>query len=204
MAVVGAGPGTFYSRAAGQYYIVADDQFLDMSLIELKRRLANPTEYRQTFAIRGSNSMGGVIEPTIDVEPFFKSFFVKRRIFSVGTAQLDSPFASYVGLLGETGIVGFLLYMSFYLMAYKTLTSYWTRYSNDPVIFPILTAALGLLVYTLTVSIYNPWLETGRITTILWSMIGLLYAYSATSSKEGHTLQQKARGAWNVRTAARF
>jgi len=119
--------------------------------------------------------MGGVIEPTAAVEPFYKRFFINRKIFAIGSAQVDSPFSAYSGLLGETGIIGMIIYMSFYVGAFRRLKTYWVPYSHDPVIFPMLTATLGFLVYTLAVSIYNPWLETGRMTTLLWSMIGLLF-----------------------------
>jgi len=163
MALVGSGPGTFYSRAAGQYFLLTASMF------------SNPSEYQRTFNVRTSNSMGGVIEPTAAVEPFYKRFFINRKIFAIGSAQVDSPFSAYSGLLGETGIIGMIIYMSFYVGAFRRLKTYWVPYSHDPVIFPMLTATLGFLVYTLAVSIYNPWLETGRMTTLLWSMIGLLF-----------------------------
>ena len=128
--------------------------------------------------------MGGVIQPTAAVEPFYKRFFVKYKIFSVGSAQVDSPFSAYAGLLGETGLIGFAIYMSFYVGAFRRLKSYWERFHNDVEVFPLLTASLGFMIYTLTVSVYNPWLETGRMTTILWSMIGMLcvYAEAVTSA----------------------
>jgi len=172
MALVGSGPGTFYSRASGQYYLITDDFF------------SNPSDYRRTFNARTSNSMGGVIQPTAAVEPFYKRFFVKYKIFSVGSAQVDSPFSAYAGLLGETGLIGFAIYMSFYVGAFRRLKSYWERFHNDVEVFPLLTASLGFMIYTLTVSVYNPWLETGRMTTILWSMIGMLcvYAEAVTSA----------------------
>jgi len=167
MAIIGAGPGTFYSRAAQQFYLINDDLYSNPRVSEWLRKL--PT--------RTSNSMGGVIDPTSSVEPYYKRFFVEQKIFSVGTAQVDTPFSSYAGLLGETGIIGFIIYVSLYVHIYRRLCGYLARYRNDPNISALITASLGFLVYTATVSIYNPWLETGRMTTILWGAIAVICLY---------------------------
>jgi hypothetical protein len=135
--------------------------------------------------------MGGVIDPTSSVEPFYKRFYVgnREKIFSIGTGQVDSPFSSYAGLLGETGLIGLILYGSLYFGAYRRLRSYWSSFSSDPRIFPLITASTGFLVYTVTVSLYNPWLETGRMTTILWAMIAIVFQYAERLQHETEKTQ---------------
>src|SRR5262249_549451 len=131
-----------------------------------------------------SNSMEGVIEPTSAVEPFYRRFYVKRQIYAVGTGQVDSPFASYVGLLGETGLIGFSIYLRFYLAVFRLVGKSSTVHRTDSNVFPLITASMGFLVYTLTVSLYNPWMETGRMTTILWLMIAIVCQYGERCGNE--------------------
>jgi hypothetical protein len=166
MILFGSGPGTFYSRATQQFYVVSADIFW------------NPEQYLSALKTRTSNSMSGVIEPTASVDPFYKRFYVNDKIYSVGTGQVDSPFASYVGLLGETGIIGLSIYLSFYVGIFRRLKRYFIEYRNDPNIFPLLTTSMGFVVYTLIVSLYNPWLETGRMTTTLWATIAIVCQYA--------------------------
>jgi hypothetical protein len=165
MLFFGSGPGTFYSRAAQQFYFITDDIY------------SNPSEYRKTLSTRSSNSMGGVIDPTSAVEPFYKRFYANSKIYSIGSAQVDSPFSSYAGLLGETGFVGLVIYLGFYVAVFRRLRNYFPQYCSDPNIFPLITASMGFLIYTATVSLYNPWLETGRMTTILWATLAIVYQY---------------------------
>jgi len=166
MTLFGSGPGTFYSRAGQQFYVVSADIFW------------NPERYLTSLKGRTSNSMSGLIEPNVSLEPFYKRFYLNDKIYSVGTAQVDSPFASYAGLLGETGVIGTAIYLSFYIGIFRRLKRYCTEYRNDPNIFPLVTTSIGFLVYTAIVSLYNSWLETGRMTTILWVTIAIVCQYA--------------------------
>jgi hypothetical protein len=177
MALFGSGPGTFYSRAGQQFYIVSTDIFW------------NPSRYLQFLATRKSNSMGGVIEPTVSVEPFYKKFYVNDKIYSVGTGQVDSPFSSYAGLLGETGAIGTVIYLSFYIAIFRRLGRYCSAYRRDPNIFPLITTSIGFLIYTMVVSTYNPWLETGRMTTILWAILAIVCQYAERKQSENDKLK---------------
>ena len=41
----------------------------------------------------------------------------------------------------------------------------------------------------MSISLYNNWLETGRMTTILWSMIAMVYKYDEVLSTKEVTIQ---------------
>lgn len=166
MALVGSGPATFYSRASSQFYGLSEDMFINPLA-----RLADGKN-----AYRVSDSMGGVIEKT-EAEPFFKTFFLESKIYTVGSGTADDPFFSFVALLGETGILGTLVYLGIYVMVFKKLSFCFDRFRKDAALFPLTASTLGFLVYLMIISIYNNWLETGRMTTILWSMITMVLKY---------------------------
>src|SRR5262249_35059118 len=78
-------------------------------------------------------------------------------------------------LLGETGIIGTLLYLSIYFGLMRSLVMRVREaFTAQSQLYPAACAALGLVIYMMTDSGYNNWLETGRITTIAWAMAGLL------------------------------
>jgi hypothetical protein len=111
--------------------------------------------------------------------PYYFKFYGngKNLIYAVGSIQVDSPFSPYAGLLGETGIIGTWLYLSIYLFVFSKLWSWLPLYRDDTEIFPLLVSCCGFVIYLLANSIYGPFIETTRYTTILWSMIGLVTIY---------------------------
>lgn len=163
MAVIGSGPGNFYSRSGTQFYLLG---------ASLSR---NDAKSIRTFSLRTSNSMGGVISLTTQA-PFYEQFYIDREIFRIGSAQVDSPFSSYAALLGETGIIGTFLYLSIYVgLLRRLLVSVKESYSLLAQFYPLAIATVGLVIYIMTDSVYNSWLETGRMTTIAWAMAALLF-----------------------------
>lgn len=186
MWLVGSGPGNFYSRSATQFYILGQRLF----------RL-DPGQQR-AFTGRVSNSMGGVINPTTEREPFYAQFYLDREIFQIGSGQVDSPFSSYAALLGETGLVGTFLYLSIYFGLFRYLRAEAERaVVCSPEIYPFAVAATGFLIYVATDSLYNHWLETGRMTTILWAMVAMLLKYhqlhlSQQSTVIGQRIEQES------------
>jgi len=163
--VTGSGPATFYSRSSWQFYYIDDILFYN----------ADKT-YDKKGSYRTSNSMGGIISK-LDIKPYYYKFFSRKKIYNIGSGQVDLPFSSYVALLGETGIVGTFLYLSIYIISFKKLIICLTKYNNDAEIYPFIVSTIGLFLYLCSVSIYNNWMETGRIATILWSMIAMVFVY---------------------------
>jgi hypothetical protein len=169
--LVGSGPGTFYSRAANQFFELSDDMFI----VPLTSLLGKKEEYR------ASDSMGGVINKA-EKEPFFKTFFLENKIYLTGSGTVDDPFFSLVALLGETGLAGTFIYLGIYIIIFKRLSFYFDKWRNDSMMFPLVASTVGFLVYIMVISIYNNWLETGRLTTILWSMIAMVLKYGDLTS----------------------
>jgi len=167
MILVGSGLGTFYSRAAFQY-------FLRHEMIEDECLFSDDAQKEWD----NSNSMGGVISQVTNIEPFFRQFYRTRKIFPIGSGTADNPCTSYTSLLGEVGIIGTIIYLSFYVLVFKKLKRCRDAFSSHPRIFPFTVATIGFFVYLLAIGGYNYWLECGRINTILWSMIAVLFRYA--------------------------
>ncbi|MDL1974762.1 MAG: hypothetical protein LWX55_08285 [Deltaproteobacteria bacterium] len=166
MFFIGSGPGTFYSRAGRQFYNISESMYY------------SPLFYKQETkeVYRTSDSMGGVIGRTL-TNPFYKQFYDNDKIYCLGSGTTDEPFSSYVGLLGETGIIGTFLYLAIYITVLRKLSLYLNRYKNDPNIFLLIAACVGCVAYTMALSVYRGWFEVGRMTTILWSMIAMVFRY---------------------------
>lgn len=187
MLLVGSGPGTFYSRAASQFYAGTGRSYYNPALA----------------GDRSSNSMAGVIKP-IAREPFYIRFYYNKSIVTVGTAQIDVPFASYVGLLGETGFLGTALYLAIYFRIYRKLKSCAYTLRNDSKLYPLALSSLGFFIYAVVVAIYSNFLEMGRMTTILWSMIAIVinhaqHTYSENTEivePEQHAYLPKSSPSW--------
>lgn len=171
MLLVGSGPSTFYSRGCRQFYLsqaVRTKMYLDPSMLDSAISIDRGV---------GSDSMGGLIATTLR-DPYYSQFYGDLdRIYAVGSIQVDSPFSPLAGLLGETGLLGTWLYLGCYFAVFRRLTAWVPLYSNDPNIFPLLITTLGFMVYMVVNSIYGPFLETTRLTTILWSMVALVTIY---------------------------
>lgn len=162
MALVGSGPGCFYSRAGRQFYYAA------FALFEGGMNLEFVATDRQ------SNALGGLTRGMMGSNPFYLQFYQDREINRVGSAKLDEPFSSFAALIGETGILGTLLYLSIYVSAARTLlASIKSRVPLPTSRYILALCGLGLLVAMVTNSAYWNWLETGRITTILWAVVAM-------------------------------
>ena len=160
MWLIGSGPGSFYSRAARQYFGASRNKlYADQNRIS-----AESDDYA------ASNSMGGVINRA-DKEPYFSDIQqVNDTIVHVGTGQIDEPFSFYNGLIGELGLLGCFLYLFPYWKLHGVLKEILKNNPRDCQVVPLTTATYGLLIYMLVNSVYGPMLETGRMTTILWSL----------------------------------
>jgi len=178
MLLVGAGLSNFYSRGCQQFYYSP----------RLRAKMYRNPEMTQGGGgggdARASNSMGDWISQSAS-KPYYDQFYGRVRkgqkladgIFAVGSIQVDSPYSPYAGLLGEMGLVGTYLYLSIYGFFFVQLGRWINRYRRHEVILPLLLPAYGLLIYMLVNSVYGPFLETTRLTSILWTFIGLVAVY---------------------------
>jgi hypothetical protein len=172
MLLVGSGASTFYSRACRQFYYSPTARAKMFDNPQMLNADEDPGE-RQA-----SDSAGGLIVASTHT-PYYDQFYTKgETIFAIGTIQVDQPYSPYAGLLGETGILGFFLYLSLYVLMFKQLSSWILAFRDDPIAFPLVLPTFGLFVYVLANSVYGPFLETTRVTTTLWTMIGFVCAYA--------------------------
>ena len=162
---VGAGPATFYSRSSRQFYF----KYWQSSYM-----YSNPWDLSETANYRQSNSMGGLMQ-AVAREPYYGRFSKNQKIYSIGSATVDEPFSSFVALLGETGLLGFGLYLWIYWVVFSALGALLLKYRQDQMILPLLAATLGFMTYLLLNATYQTWLETGRMTTILWAMVAVCF-----------------------------
>src|SRR5262249_24412198 len=153
-----------YSRAAWQ--------FMPPTIEEIYSQPPAPTK---DIVYSESNSMGGVITPVTDIEPFYRHFYKVRKIFPIFTGTVDYPNSSYVSLLGETGIMATILYILIYWITLKLFRKLLPTFGNDSRIVPFVIATKGFLVYLMLMGTYNFWLEDARLATILWSMIAMVF-----------------------------
>lgn len=156
--VLGAGPGTFSSRAW------------------------------ETFALTsvGSPSSLGVDLPfgvgpggtyTTDVSEKYTTPRVKNREVVEGSYALTTPFASYYALLAEVGILGFVLLVALYGRALvdsvrMTLTALRRAPDGDPLPGLLLASTAGFFVI-IQMAILSNWWEVTRITFILWTLFAI-------------------------------
>ncbi len=181
MLVFGAGLGNFYSRSSYTYY---DPEYYGAVLSHSSRQTKRQLDRFKTESdklrekgktLRTSNSMGGVIDK-MNQEPFFAQYYKVPKL-RVGSGQVDNPFSSYNALLGETGILGMILYISIYIIILIKMNKMVRKYRKDTNIFPIAASGLGFMVYILSVALYGQWIDSGRMVTILWSLIALTFRY---------------------------
>lgn len=161
MSLIGSGPGTFYSRSSYQFYP-------DHSTVKKSRKRG---EYKK------SDSMAGVINHTSQ-EPFFRKYDQNRKYFFFGSGQTDIPFSSLAALLGETGFLGMITYLGIYIVILYRLIYSLKKYKRNKAIFPLILCSSGTLMYFILGSSYFFWIETGRMSTILWSMIAISFKYN--------------------------
>lgn len=182
MALVGSGLGTFYSRAAFQYFPFHIAEVIHNAPV------GGYSQSEKDSVGNDSASMAGIISAVSGVKAFYKKFYQYEKIYAVGSGTADFPTSSYISLLGETGIVGFVLYLGFYLMALRTMKEVLERAAHDAVFFPLVASAYATLIYLMFMGFYNFWLDCGRVNSILWCMLALSIRYAALKQQECNSI----------------
>jgi len=172
MALLGSGPATFYSRSGRQFYDWMGTAY------RTTREGYLAVRHRRSAATEGVYAVSSAAA-------FYLQFYrdESAKIFPIGSGQTDLPFCSSLGLLGETGLIGTILYLSLYLMVGRHLLRAYRISESDENRRTFIACTLGFMVYTLINSTYNSWLETTRMTTMLWTMIPLSLKYCAATER---------------------
>lgn len=157
-AVAGTGPGTYSSRA---WYTFRSFQSTSDS------NVAGNYLDRLT---------GGAIYRT-DVSDRYVVPRVQADKVTLGSRALDLPFSSYLALLAEVGLPGFLVMVSIYgtallslgRMAVTTLRSP----LGDNVLPALLISAFIAMFVLLQMALLENWLESARVTIPAWILAGV-------------------------------
>lgn len=187
MPFVGSGLGTFYSRAAFQFF--------PFHIFELYDAVPASGEF-----VNDSASMAGILDPIAGMKPFYKVFYDYERIFTTGSGTADFPTSSYISLLGETGVIGTCLYLSFYVFAVRAAAGCIRRTARDAQFFSFAATTYASLVYLLFMGAYNFWLDCGRVNTIAWCMLALSIRYTAIRAATAQADSKSDKAAVQVPT----
>jgi O-antigen ligase len=160
-AITGTGPGTYSSRGW------------------------------QTFALAGAvasksnNVAGAYVKALTDGRPYTTDVSDKYVVPQLrdaevvqGSFALTSPFSSYLSLLAEVGVLGFVLLVALYLWAFAyslrmTLTSVRTAEDGDPL--PALLCASTVAFFVLLqMAVLENWFEVTRLTFLSWIIFAVV------------------------------
>jgi transcriptional regulator with XRE-family HTH domain len=167
--VVGAGPGTFNSRAWETYY--------------------SPDE-------RGRSGVALPLPVGLDQTDIAHKYTIPRMrdMQSVdGSFALVEPAASYYALLAEVGLLGFVLMVAIYVRAFldsarMSLAALRRAPDGDPVPGLMLASTAGFFVI-IQMGILQNWWEVARLTFILW----IVFAIATKEFEARYGSLQRAR-----------
>jgi hypothetical protein len=155
--LTGTGPGTFSSRAWQTF--------------------ANASSRSQSN-VQGAyvNVVGGGGTYHTDVSDKYVAPLETGPVVG-GSRAVTSPFFSYVSLLGEVGVVGFLLLTGIYVVAAGQTIKMTRRAINsrkpaDPLPALLLACSAGFVVL-LQMGFLENWLEVTRVTFLVWMLLGV-------------------------------
>jgi|SRR5579884_39911 hypothetical protein len=172
---LGVGPGSYSDRAFFTFTQVSPDPTAD------------------------TNVAHGFISPS-DPGRFANEYYVPlvyKSSYLFGSWTIDGPTTSYVSLLAEVGLIGFVLYMLIYFRLYKlalaTARRAWAR--RDAQLFGLsIACAIGLLLL-LEMAFLDNWLEVSRVTVPLWLLfVPLLQSTSISPSQLQAINEHKTNG----------
>ena len=156
--VTGTGPGTFSSRG---WYTFAS--------VKSKSRSNVQGPYVSALT-------GGRVYHT-DVSDKYVLSTSRSRTAIQGSRAVTSPFASYLSLLAEVGLAGFILLVGMYGWATvqalsMTARSLRRRVPRDPLPALLLASSVAFTVL-LQMAFLDNWLEVTRVTFIAWILLAV-------------------------------
>jgi transcriptional regulator with XRE-family HTH domain len=157
--VTGTGPGTFSSRAWRTFAEVGDPASAEGAAQPYAAKLTGGEPYRT------------------DVSDEYVVPRMRTSRAVLGSTALTSPFSSYVALLAEVGLIGFVLLVSIYLRA---LVASWRTASlsiqalprGDPLPGLALATFIAFLLLV-NMAILENWWEVARVTVPSWMMLAV-------------------------------
>jgi hypothetical protein len=155
--VYGTGPGTFSSRA---WQTFANARSTSRSNVQGRYALA---------------FTGGETYST-DVSQMYVTPLLEQNTLIGGSRAVASPYSSYLALLAEVGIVGFLLMVGIYVRAFANVCVLTARQLRDPNrsdVVGILVVATTAFFILLQMGFLENWLEVSRLTFVAWALFAI-------------------------------
>jgi transcriptional regulator with XRE-family HTH domain len=157
--VIGSGPGTYSSRAWSTFASVGDP--------------ASSEGAAQSYA---SALTGGVAYHT-DVADKYVVPRLREAPAILGSRALTSPHSSYLALLAETGLLGFILLVLMYGRALlhagsRMLARAREQRRDDPLPALLLATTVAFFV-VLQMAFLENWLEVARVTIPSWMLLAV-------------------------------
>jgi len=157
--ITGTGPGTFSSRAWQTF------------------GRAN-SRSRSNVQGRYVNALTGERAYSTDVSDKYVAAQFRNSEVIEGSRQLSSPYFSYLALLAEVGVPGFLAVVFIYLLAATrsvrlTIRNLKNAAVGDPL--PALLIATSIaFIALLQMGFLDNWFETTRATFLVWTMLAVV------------------------------
>lgn len=165
----GTGPGTYSSRGWRTF-----------------AEVGNPSSSEGAAQPYATALTGGKSYHT-DVADRYVLPRLKTAAVVLGSRAVTSPFSSYLALLAEVGLVGFVLMVMIYFRAllqagHITLTSIRSATGRDPL--PALALATTVAFFLLVqMAFLENWWETARVTVPSWMMLAVCIKEFAARSR---------------------
>jgi transcriptional regulator with XRE-family HTH domain len=155
--ITGTGPGTFSSRAWGTFAFATS-------------RSRSNVQGRYVAALTGAKTYQTDVSDKY-VLPTYGTTVIQ------GSTAVTSPFASYLSLLAEVGLPGFLLLVGMYFWATAralklTAKSLRRRAPRDPLPALLLACSVAFTVL-LQMALFDNWLEVTRLTFLSWMLLAV-------------------------------
>lgn len=156
----GTGPGTFTSRAFRTFAALPTDPSI-------------PWNWHSDYG----DVTAGIVERSYlpEVTQRYMVPIWSKPNWQLGSGTTDSPWTSYISLLAETGVFGFVAILTIYLATWWRMVRYAREASSVEARSLALAASLSLLIL-LFVSTLDNYLEHTRLASIVWFQVGLAWA----------------------------
>lgn len=154
--VAGTGPGTYSSRAWRTFSVIGTGQTVDAAGAYASRFLGQE-RYRTDVADK-------YVLPQLGAALF-------------GSEVLAQPWSSFLSLLAEVGLGGFLVVTGAYAVAFlrcRQMLKHTLRYSRSGDPLPGLLVATAVAIFVLVqAALLDNWLESTRVTFLAWTCLAV-------------------------------
>ncbi len=160
--VFGVGPGSYSSRGFQTFVQAA------------------PGAEDYTNVVRGYINP---IYPSIWAQKFVVPL-VFNSTYMFGSWTIDGPYSSYLSLLAEVGVLGFLIYIRIYYVVFKRALASskkaWKQGNFD--LFAVSIACISGIIFLFQMAFLDNWFETSRVTVPLWLLLVPVLKSNSTHS----------------------